>query len=75
VSEFYNKLGETGVKTGDYGQLNMSAGIALNNFNVEFFARNLTNNDALTYADTQLLDNRAYQLRPRTIGLNVGYQF
>ena len=75
VSQFYNRLGETGVALGDYGQLNVSAGTALNNFNIELFAHNLTNEDALTHADTLVPDNRAYQLRPRTIGLNIGYQF
>ena len=75
VNEFFNKLGETGVKLGDYGQLNMSAGITFNDFNVELFGHNLTDENALTHADVVLADDRAYQLRPRTIGLNVGYQF
>jgi len=75
VSDFYNKVGETGIAAGDYGQFNASAGITLDGFNIELFARNLTNEDALTHADAALRDNRAYQLRPRTIGLNVGYQF
>jgi hypothetical protein len=44
-------------------------------FNIELFAHHLTNEDALTQADTLVPDNRAYQLRPRTIGLNIGYQF
>ena len=60
---------------GDYGQLNMSAGITFNDFNVELFGHNLTDENALTHADVVLADDRAYQLRPRTIGLNVGYQF
>jgi iron complex outermembrane receptor protein len=75
VSEFYNKPAETGVELGDYGQLNISAGIAVNAFSVELFVHNVANEDALTHADTNLLDNRAFRLRPRTIGLNVGYQF
>ena len=75
VGGFYNKLGETGLKTGDYGQVNMSIGIIFDSLNVELFAQNLTNEDALTHSDSELLDSRAYQLRPRTIGLNVGYQF
>ena len=75
VNEFFNRVGETGVRVGDYGQLNMSAGVIFNDFNIELFVHNLTGEDALTYADVIVFDDRAYQLRPRTIGLNVGYQF
>jgi outer membrane receptor protein involved in Fe transport len=75
VSEFFNRVGEVGDKGGDYGQLNMSAGIALNNFDIELFAHNLTNEDALTSVGVLYPDTRAYRLRPRVIGLNVGYQF
>ena len=75
VSDFYNKLGENGVKTGDYGQLNMLIGITFSGFNIELFAKNLTDDNALTHADVVTSDSRAYRLRPRTIGLNVGYDF
>ena len=53
----------------------MSAGIDLNNFNIELYAHNLNGEDALTYVDTLIPDTRAYRLRPRTVGLNIGYQF
>ena len=75
VGGFYNQIGEIGEKAGDYGQLNMSAGIALNQFNIELFANNLSNEDALTSVTTLFPDTRAYRLRPRTIGMNVNYQF
>ena len=44
-------------------------------FLLSFFAKNLTNEDALTHADVNVFDDRAYQLRPRTIGLQIGLQF
>ena len=75
VSEFFSGAGETGDKAGDYGQLNLGAGITLDDFAVELFAHNLTNEDALTHVDVLLPDTRAYRLRPRTIGLNLTYQF
>ena len=75
VDSFYNKVGETGVKTGGYSEVNMSAGMSVNSVDVELFVRNLTNEDALTHADTTLADDRAYQLRPRTMGVNVSYNF
>ena len=75
VGEMYSRVGEAGLESGDYGQLNMSAGINFNQFDVEFYVHNLTDDDALTHADTLMRDGRVYRLRPRTIGLNVGYQF
>jgi outer membrane receptor protein involved in Fe transport len=75
VSEYFNRVGEEGDKGGDYGQLNMSAGITLNKFNINLFAQNLTNEDTVTNVGTLFPDTRAYRLRPRTIGLNIGYQF
>jgi len=75
VDDFFNRLGETGVKIGDYGQLNISAGLNYNSFNIEIFGQNLTDENALIHADIAVFDDRAYQLRPRTIGLNIGYQF
>ena len=75
VGKFYSGPGETGGKGGDYEQLNMSAGITVNKFNVELFAHNLTDSDALTSVSTLFPDTRAYRLRPRTIGLNLSYQF
>ena len=53
----------------------MSAGITLDQFNIELFAHNLTDEDAITSVGVLNPDNRAFRLRPRTVGLNVGYQF
>ncbi|PHZ85107.1 TonB-dependent receptor domain-containing protein [Paremcibacter congregatus] len=77
VNEFYNKLGEVGTRTGGYSQLNISAGVSLytGQLDIGLFVHNLTNENALTHADTVALDDRAYRLRPRTIGINVGYNF
>ena len=60
---------------GDYGVLNMSAGIGLDQFNIELFAHNLTNEDALTLVGRFAAQGEAWRLRPRTIGLTVGYKF
>jgi len=54
----------------------MSAGVTLNQFEVELYAKNLTNEDALVLVDASAYnDSRAWRLRPRTLGLNVRYQF
>ena len=71
----YSRIGETGLESGDYGQLNMSAGMNINQFDIELYVNNLTDDDALTHADTLMPDARVYRLRPRTFGLNVAYQF
>jgi len=82
VSDFFAAAGETGgdiglgpVAAGDYGQLNISAGIDLDKFNIELFAHNLANSDGLTHVQVFAGRGQAYRLRPRTIGLNVSYQF
>ena len=75
VSEFFPLLGEVGEKGGGYGQLNMSAGVSLNDINLELFVNNLTDEDAITSVGILIPDSRAYRLKPRTIGLSVGYDF
>jgi outer membrane receptor protein involved in Fe transport len=44
---------------------------------LEVFIKNATNTDELTWLDSVFAgtDARASRLRPRTIGLSVGYQF
>ncbi|MGX4675910.1 TonB-dependent receptor [SAR92 clade bacterium H246] len=74
VGEYFNGVGETGSAAGDYGQLDLSVGITIDKFNVELFANNLANSDAIVHVDRAFLP-RAYRLRPRTLGLSVGYQF
>ena len=75
VSDFYNLIGENGDKGGDYGQLNISAGISLEKFSLDLFVNNLTNDDSFTSVGNGFPDTRAWRLRPRTVGVNVSYQF
>jgi outer membrane receptor protein involved in Fe transport len=76
VSEFYALPNEEGDKAGDYGQFNASAGINFDQFTVELVGHNLTDEDAFTTVDaTSALDTPINRLRPRTVGLNVTYQF
>ncbi len=58
-------------ESGGYVKLDVSAGMAINNFNVELFVRNLTDVDDFTFNDTI----SAYSLRPRTVGIQLGYDF
>ena len=78
VGEFYNNLAETGNAAGGYGLLNVKAGITIDQFDIDIFANNLTNANDFTWIESvygDLGSKRAYRLRPRTFGLNVGYRF
>ena len=77
TSDFYNNFAETGEAAGGYGLLNLKAGIALKQVDVSLFVNNLTNVDDFSWVESLggVLSQRAYRLRPRTLGLNVGYRF
>ena len=78
VSEYYNNFDQTGKASGGFGQLNMKAGITMDHWRADIFVNNLTNEDALTWVESVfggLGQSRANQLRPRTIGFNIGYSF
>ena len=79
LSEYFSSVAETGEGSGDYGLVNFKAGINVNAFDIDLFVNNLTNEDDFTWVESFLTGfgdhNRAYRLRPRTVGLNVAYQF
>ena len=75
VSGFHNDLAETSIEAGDYGRVNIKTGMKIDNFHVELFGNNLTNEDAITWPGTFVISARINRLMPRTLGLNVGYQF
>ena len=78
VHEYYHTVDESGVASGGYTLLNLKAGVTLSSFNIDLYVNNLTNVDDLTWVESTFPDfgmNRAYRLRPRTVGLNIGYQF
>ena len=77
ISEYHHDLAETGEASGGYGQLNLKTGISFENFDIDLFVNNLTNVNEFTWVETTFATsaNRAYRVRPRTMGLNFGYQF
>ncbi|MEP1444922.1 MAG: TonB-dependent receptor [Paraglaciecola sp.] len=75
IGEFYADIAERGQEVGDYGELRMSMGLTVNDLHIELFANNLTNEDALVHMDFFSADARGYRLRPRTIGVNLRYEF
>jgi outer membrane receptor protein involved in Fe transport len=76
VGEFYNLVGEEGGVGGGYGQINLSSGFDLNeSLSLELFVHNLTDADDIINVGVLYPDTRAFRLRPRTVGLNIGYRF
>ena len=81
MSEFYTTIDESAsfAPAGGFGQFNIKTGIAFDQFAVDVFVNNLTNDDGLTWTDSILNFapdvQRASRIRPRTMGVNLSYQF
>jgi len=61
---------------GDYGKLNLRAGIAVDQFTVEVYSNNLTNEDAVVVSQSiRAGDEYGQRLSPRVIGVDIGYKF
>jgi len=78
TGNYYAQVGEQGPKLGDYGLINLNMGVRLGNVDLSVYAKNLTNEDDLTSAQVIFLNTpfqRHSRLRPRTVGLRLGYDF
>ena len=79
VGEYYNNIAETGEASGDFSQIHLKAGVTLDKIDIDVFINNVTNANDFTWVDElssrRYQQNRAYRLRPRTIGLNLAYRF
>jgi outer membrane receptor protein involved in Fe transport len=77
VDEYFHNFSETGQASGGYSRIDLKAGVAINNFEIDIFVNNLSNADEFTWVESVFggSGNRAYRLRPRTVGLNLNYQF
>jgi iron complex outermembrane recepter protein len=79
VGEFFGDLANSpSLKAGDYTKVDLSARLAINRFNIDFFVKNLLDEDSYTFRGAfvhALGPHYGYQMRPRTIGMQVGYQF
>ncbi len=78
VGEFYGDiLRSPNTRSGDYIKLDASARVAIGNLSVDVFARNLTNEDAFTFrgAYGYVVDSYGSRMRPRTVGVQLGYRF
>jgi iron complex outermembrane recepter protein len=82
AGEFYGDLMESaGTRAGDYVKLDVRAGVKFKQTSVELFVKNLTDEDAYTWrgqagqASGIVTPYFGYRLRPRTIGVQLGYSF
>ncbi len=73
---FYGDLLQTpGLRAGDYFKMDARAGIQIAKTNIELYVKNVMNENAFTWRGAFGGTNpfAGYQLRPRTIGIQVGY--
>jgi outer membrane receptor protein involved in Fe transport len=76
VGGYYNTLAETPPRLGDYATLDLSGGMDFERWSLELYVKNLTNSDALTWANPIFAPyDRQSRLRPRTIGARLRYTF
>ncbi|ARN73796.1 hypothetical protein BST96_06525 [Oceanicoccus sagamiensis] len=75
VDEYYNNLKEQGPAAGDYHQLDASFGVTIEQLDLKLFVNNVTGSDELLWIDTQVGDGRVQRQRPRTLGINMRYNF
>ncbi len=74
IGGFHVDLAQERDELGDYGKLDLNAGIRLDRFDLSLFAHNLTNEDNLT-SMSFFFAPRGTRLRPRTVGIRLGYNF
>lgn len=74
VGGYYNNFQSTGLETGNYGELSAAIGQTWDRTTFKFYGQNLLNDNAVTFASSLWPDERAYRLRPRTIGFKITYQ-
>jgi hypothetical protein len=58
-----------------YAIANVSVGITKDDWKVEFYIDNLTDESAVLYIDTQQFTPKVVTNRPRTLGLRLSYDF
>ncbi|MEJ2516153.1 MAG: TonB-dependent receptor [Gammaproteobacteria bacterium] len=75
VGGFYNNLQEQGPEIGDYTTLNVSAGMRLQDWELQVFMHNVGDSDGATWIYRFEEYPSAFRLRPRTAGVKVRYYF
>lgn len=79
TGRFYRDLQQTaGFDAGNYVKIDTRAGLSIRSLLMEVYVRNLTNQDAYTWRTYNAGPTgsfNGYQMRPRTIGVQIGFAF
>jgi len=76
VGDYYSTLQADPPKLGDYLEVDLSTGMQFDRWSLELYVHNLTDEDALTWANPIWAPYpRGSVLRPRTIGARLAYTF
>ena len=78
ISEYYHFFSRDSDDpvSGGYSQVHLNAGVAVNDVSIEVYAKNLLNTDEYVWVNPVWNgEGRGFALRPRTIGINLSYNF
>jgi iron complex outermembrane receptor protein len=76
VGTFYSEVIQTpDSRAGDYIKVNATAGVNIGRLSADLYVHNLTGEDAYTNRVSVPAELKGYRMRPRTIGLQLGYSF
>lgn len=73
VGEYFRDLQQSQPPLGDYTTVGLRTGLSFGNVDVELFGQNLTNESEMVWFDA--IRNGGILLRPRTIGIELRYDF
>ncbi len=51
IGKYYGNIDETGTAIGGHGYINLKAGMAIDQFSIDLFVNNLTNDNGITWVD------------------------
>jgi len=72
TGEYFNNLQEQGIGAGDFTTVNLRLGADITErISLDLFVKNLTDEEGLTWVETEIGDGRANYIRPRTVGVEV----
>jgi len=65
-----------GTRSGNYVKVDLTTRLTVRKFDIDLFVRNLLNEDAFTFRSNEdRTEYYGFRLRPRTIGVQLGYSF
>ena len=79
VGEYFNNIEGIGTPAGDFSQVDVKFGAEVGQVKVDLFVTNLTSETGFTWVEASYSiftgSQRAFSIRPRTVGINLAYHF